>query len=73
MNCSELNVANIHWLFIYQTKFVALGVNHDAPAESVLPEVFHWESPTAQGLNLGGRLPNVIDPDVKMEPILESL
>jgi hypothetical protein len=58
---------------IYQTKFVALGVGHHAPAESVLPEVFHREPPTAQGLNLGRRLLDVVDPDVKVEAVLEGL
>jgi hypothetical protein len=60
------------WLLIYQTKFVALGVGHHAPAESVLPEVLHRKPLTAQRLNLGRRLLNVVDPDVKMKAVLEK-
>jgi hypothetical protein len=39
----------------------------------VLPEVFHREPPTAQGLNLGRRLLDVVDPDVKVEAVLKGL
>jgi hypothetical protein len=39
----------------------------------VLSEVLYREPPTTQGLNLGRRLLDVVDPDVKMEAVLEDL
>jgi hypothetical protein len=60
------------WLPIYQAKFVALGVGHHAPAEAVLPEILHRQSPTTQGLNLGRRLLDVVDSDVEVEAIFEG-
>src|SRR4029434_3474736 len=61
------------WLLIDQAKFVALGVSHHAPAESVLPEVLPRKPPTAQSPNLGRCLLDVVDPDVKMKAVLEGL
>ena len=39
----------------------------------MLPEVLHGEPPTAQGLNLGRRLLDVADPDVKVKAVLAGL
>jgi hypothetical protein len=39
----------------------------------VISEVLHREPLTAQGLNLGRRLRDVVDPDVKVETVLEGL